>query len=245
MTNKNILIIGGNSDIGRSISVRYAKIGYNIILASRNSDHLEKNKNNIVNKFKVKVTLIEFDILNEKDHTKLILELLDVPDIVICTVGLLGIQKDCEIEISSLRNVIRTNYEGPISILTLIANLLENKGTGTIVGISSIAGLRGRSSNYIYGSAKAGFINFLSGLRNRLSKKGVHVVTVIPGFVNTKMVKVRNLPNFLLSNPDDVANKIYLAVKKKKNIVIPDFKWKIISLILTNIPEFIFKRLNL
>ena len=70
-------------------------------------------------------------------------------------------------------------------------------------------------------------------------------MTVIPGFVNTKMVKDLNLPNFLLSNPDDVANKIYLAVKKKKNIVIPDFKWKIISLILTNIPEFIFKRLNL
>ena len=147
---------------------------------------------------------------------------------------------------TDLRNkVLRTNYEGPINILSDFANIYEDQGNGTIVGISSVAGERGRSSNYIYGSAKAGFTAFLSGLRNRLTKKNVHVLTVIPGTVHTKMTFGLKLPKFFTSSPDQVAEDIYVAVKKKKNIIYTMGIWRLIMFIIKCIPEEIFKKKSL
>ena len=103
------------------------------------------------------------------------------PTVAICAIGLMGVQAECELDMQAAVNLIRSNYEGPASILAVLANSFEQRGSGTLVGISSVAGERGRATNYIYGSAKAGFTAFLSGLRNRLASKGVHVVTVLPG----------------------------------------------------------------
>src|ERR1700709_2942426 len=100
---------------------------------------------------------------------------------------------------------MRTNYEGPALILGMFAERFLKRGAGSIIGISSVAGDRGRGSNYIYGSAKAGFSAFLSGLRNRLASKGVHVITVKPGFVDTKMTEGMNLPSLLTAQPEEVA----------------------------------------
>ena len=113
------------------------------------------------------------------------------------------------------------NYEGPVNIISELANIYEDQGFGTIIGISSVAGDRGKSSNYIYGSAKAGFTTFLSGLRNRLAKKNVHVLTVLPGTVYTKMTIGQNLPKLFTSTPDKVANDIYNGFVKKKTLSIP------------------------
>ena len=126
-------------------------------------------------------------------------------------------------------NVMRSNFEGPASILAVLANHFEQRGSGTLVGISSVAGERGRAKNYIYGSAKAGFTAFLSGLRNRLVRKGVHVITVLPGFVATKMTKEINLPSKLTAQPEEVAIAVLNAVKKKHNIVVFLKKPNIIS----------------
>ena len=113
-----------------------------------------------------------------------------------------------------------------------------------LVGFSSVAGERGRSSNYIYGSAKAGFSQYLSGLRSRLEGKGVHVMTVLPGYVFTKMTKSMKLPNFLTAKPDGLATYLIKAIKKKKNIIYYLPIWKIIILIIRFIPEIIFKKLK-
>ncbi len=140
---------------------------------------------------------------------------------------------------------MRSNYEGPASIFAVFANRFEERGQGTLVGISSVAGDRGRATNYVYGSAKAGFTAFLSGLRNRLAKTGVHVVTVLPGFVATQMTEGMDLPKKLTAEPEEVAEAIARAVSKKRNVIYVRSVWWLVMLIIRNIPEFVFKRLKL
>jgi short-subunit dehydrogenase len=114
-----------------------------------------------------------------------------------------------------------------------------------IVGIASVAGERGRQSNYLYGSAKAGFRAYLSGLRNRMHRESVHVVTVQPGFVYTKMTENLNLPKMLTATPDEVAETVYSAVYKRKNVVYVKWFWRWIMVVIKSIPESVFKKLKL
>jgi short-subunit dehydrogenase len=140
---------------------------------------------------------------------------------------------------------MRSNYEGPASIMAVLANRFEARGSGTLVGISSVAGNRGRASNYIYGSAKAGFTAFLSGLRSRLSRKGVHVVTVLPGFVATKMTDGMNLPAKLTATPEDCATAIERAVTRRRSIVYVKQIWWSVMFIIQLIPERYFKSMRI
>ena len=161
---------------------------------------------------------------------------------------LLGVwvnKKKNEQDIELVSNIIRSNFEGPASIFSIFANLFEQRGSGTLVGISSVAGERGRAKNYIYGSSKAGFTVFLSGLRNRLAMRGVHVVTVLPGFVATKMTNNIRLPKKITAQPAQVGRAIFNAVKKKTNIVYVSPIWRILMMIIRNIPEQIFKKMKL
>ena len=137
------------------------------------------------------------------------------------------------------------NYVGAVSILNIIAAKYVEAGKGVIVGISSVAGERGRQSNFFYGSAKAGFTAYLSGLRNRLFPKNVHVLTVKPGFVATKMTENMVTPKPVTATPDEVANAIYTAVEKKKNVIYVKWMWRWIMLIIRSIPESMFKKLKL
>ena len=127
--------------------------------------------------------------------------------------------------------MIKTNYLGLVSIFGEIANRMEKRGSGTIIGVSSVAGDRGRASNYIYGSAKAGFAAFLSGLRNRLFQKNVRVITVKPGFVRTKMTEGLDLPGMLTASPDELAHAIHRADRKNKLVVYYRPVWRLIMLI--------------
>jgi short-subunit dehydrogenase len=140
---------------------------------------------------------------------------------------------------------MRTNYEGPACIFALLANRFLERGSGTLVGISSVAGERGRATNYVYGSAKAGFTTFLSGLRNRLAKKGVHVVTVLPGFVATRMTEGMYLPASLTARPAEVATAIERAVRRQKDVIYTRPVWRMIMTIIRCIHERIFKRLRI
>ena len=121
----------------------------------------------------------------------------------------------------------------------------EKRGKGIIVGMSSVAGDRGRGSNYIYGSSKSGFTSYLSGLRNRLNKSSVKVITVKPGFIKTKMTSHLELPKILTASPYDISNDIINSIKKGKNIIYSKWFWNWIMLIIKVIPESIFKKLNL
>jgi decaprenylphospho-beta-D-erythro-pentofuranosid-2-ulose 2-reductase len=141
--------------------------------------------------------------------------------------------------------IIHSNYTGAVSILNIVAEDYAKKRQGTIVGISSVAGERGRQSNYLYGSAKAGFTAYLSGLRNYLFQYGVHVMSVQPGFVYTKMTEDLKLPPLLTATPAQVASAIAKAIQKKKNVLYVKWMWRYIMFIIKSIPEPIFKKLKL
>ena len=241
MKNKNILILGALSDIAKSVARKFGENGYNLHLAARKIDDLKLLSNDLTIRYNINVNIYELDILKTETHENFIKNLKEIPSVIICAIGLLGEQKDNEDDLELRTKVLRTNYEGPINIISDFANIFENQGYGTIVGISSVAGDRGKASNYIYGSAKAGFTAFLSGLRNRLAKKNVHVLTVLPGTVYTKMTLGMKLPKLFTSSPEKVANDIYDAVKKKKDIIYTMKIWRLIMFIIRCIPERIFK----
>ncbi len=241
MTQGTVLILGAQSDIAKSIANKFAANGYNLLLASRGSSNFGDEISDLKLQFNVDVNFYEFDVLKLDTHKAFIQNLKEIPSIVICAIGLMGDQNECEKKDDLRTKVLRTNFEGPVNIISEFSNIFENRGSGTIVGISSVAGERGRSSNYIYGSAKAGFTTFLSGLRNRLAKKNVHVLTVIPGTVYTKMTSGLKLPKFFTSSSNDVAKDIYFAIKKKKNVIYTMKVWRFIMLMIKCIPERIFK----
>ena len=216
MKKKSVLILGAQSDIAKSIAHEFGKNKYNLVLAARNIEELKIQSTDLKLRYNINIEIYEFDILKTQNYQNFIKNLKEIPPILICAVGLMGDQKENEKNYNLRTNVLRTNYESPINIISEFANIYENLGCGTIVGISSVAGDRGKSSNYIYGSAKAGFTAFLSGLRNRLAKKNVHVLTVLPGTVYTKMTFGLKLPKLFTTYPNKVANDIFNAVIKKK-----------------------------
>ena len=215
MSEKTVLILGARSDIAMSTAYFFAKAGYNMQLAARKVNSLNQYKSDLEQKYQINVTLHEFDALKIDSHVHFANSLPKLPNIIVCAVGSMGEQKKNERDIEMASNIIRSNFEGPASIFLIFANLFEQRGSGTLVGISSVAGERGRAKNYVYGSSKAGFTVFLSGLRNRLAMRGVHVVTVLPGFVATKMTNNIRLPKKITAQPDQVGRAIFNAVKKK------------------------------
>src|SRR5690348_186570 len=178
-----VLVLGAGSDIAIAIARKFGANKYDIGLAGRNIADLEPIKNDLITRYKVNASAIAFDACNFKSHANFYESLNFKPDIAICVFGYLGNQQLAQKTWQEAEKIINTNYLGAVSILNIIANDYEQKGNGIIVGISSVAGERGRQSNYLYGSAKAGFTAYLSGLRNRLFKSGVQVVSVLPGFV--------------------------------------------------------------
>ena len=241
MTTKTVLILGAKSDIGIAIARKFALEGYDIQLAGRNFEEVESIKKDLQTRFDVNIKAYDFDTINYSRYLDFINKLKNLPDVVICTIGNMPPQKFCEENLDLRTNVFRANFEGPANILSEIANLFEKRSCGTIVGISSVAGERGRASNYMYGSAKAGFTAFLSGLRNRLYKSNVNVITVLPGPVFTKMTKGLPLPKLLTNTKENVADDIFKAVINKKDIVYTSKIWKLLIFIIKLIPEGIFK----
>ena len=242
MTKPPVLILGARSDIGKATAHAFATLGHPIQLAARRADTLDADRSDIALRHNVDVTLHEFDALDLRSHEAFIDQLPELPAIAVCAVGLMGEQLVNERDLDAASRVMRSNYEGPASILAVLANRFEERGHGTLIGISSVAGERGRATNYIYGSAKAGFTAFLSGLRNRLAKKGVHVVTVLPGFVATQMTEGLDLPAKFTAQPEEVGKAIIRAVAKKRNIIYVRPIWWLIMMIIRNIPETNFKK---
>lgn len=240
-----ILIIGAKSDIGKELARIYAKNGYNLFLAARNSNELIELANDIKIRSNVDVKIKEFDIVKYETHKDFYNKLEEKPLGVVIVSGYMVEQSECENDFGKTLNTISVNYIGAVSILNIISNDMEKNEKGFIIGISSVAGDRGRKANYIYGSSKAAFSTYLSGLRNRLYKSKVQVLTVKPGFVNTKMTVNLNLPAKLTAEPEDVANDIYNAQQKGKDILYTKKIWRFIMFIIKHIPECIFKKMSI
>ena len=241
---KSVLVLGGSSDIGRATARAFAKAGYDVGLAGRDIAALEPDATDQHARYNVEVGLYKFDVLDTASFESFVGALPKLPDVVISIVGLLGTQETAQNDFAHATTIMRSNYEGPSLILGLFAEKFLARGNGTIVGVSSVAGDRGRASNYVYGSAKAGFSAFLSGLRARASRSGVHVVTVKPGFVRTKMTEGMKLIGPLTVDAPVVGDAILAAVEKKADVVYVSGKWRLVMLIIKTLPEAVFKKLK-
>lgn len=242
---KHLLILGAKSDIAKALAKEYASHGYHLILAGRQIEELTGFSNALQSEYDISVQLVHFDALQLDTHASFINELTIKPFGVICCVGYLGNQELAVNDSEEALQIINTNYIGCVGILNQCAQMLEKNKNGFIIGVSSVAGERGRKSNYFYGSAKAGFTAYLSGLRARLLSENVHVMTVNPGFVYTKMTEHLELSKPLSIYPELLAKKVYRAQQKGKNVIYVKWIWKYIMLIIRCIPEFIFKKTNL
>lgn len=241
----SVLIVGAHSDIGRALARAYAKAGYDLVLAARAAGRLERDATDLRLRGGGTVRVVELDILDMAAHAALLDSLDPLPATIISVVGYMGEQPVSERDPASAQLVMRSNYEAPALLLGAAAERMAARGSGTLIGISSVAGERGRATNYVYGSAKAGFTAFLSGLRNRLAKTGVRVITVKPGFVATRMTEGMNLPARLTAEPEEVAAAILRAETRGRDVIYVRPVWRLIMLVIRSIPETVFKRLRL
>lgn len=237
------LILGAASDIGLALARAFARDGYAVILAARNASRLEADAADIRLRSGVDVRLAEFDVIGAVGPAEFADSIGPLPEIVVCVVGLMGSQTVSQTDAAAADLVMRTNYNGPVLFLGEFANRMNARGSGTIIGISSVAGDRGRQSNYIYGAAKAGLTAFLSGLRNRLSASGVHVITVKPGYVRTRMTEGMQLPAILTAAPEDVGD--YVVAHLNRDVIYVRPVWRLIMAIVRGLPERLFKKTKL
>ena len=240
-----ILIIGAKSDIAKALARQYAENGYDLYLAARQADSLEPLAQDISVRFGRKVRCAELDMLDFDNHQAFYDSLEEKPLGVISAVGYLGDQEKAQSDFVEARTILDTNYTSVVSMLNIIADDFAARRSGFIVGISSVAGDRGRKANYLYGSAKAALTTYLSGLRNRLHDHKVRVLTVKPGFVNTRMTKGMDLPEKLTAEPEEVAKAIFTAQQGNRNELYCRWIWKYIMLIIKSIPEWKFKGMSI
>ena len=241
-----LLILGANSEVAEAVARKFAQEEKaNIYLASRDLGLLKKQAEDLEIRAQIKALPLFFDAVDYAAHGPFYRSLDPKPDGVLLAFGYLGDQVKAQEDFQEARKIIDTNFLAAVSILEIVAQDFAQRGQGYIVGLSSVAGERGRRSNYIYGAAKGALSIYLSGLRNRLYKHGVRVITVLPGFIRTKMTEHLDLPEKLLAEPGEVAEDIYNAYKKGKEIIYTKRSWRWIMLIIKAIPEKIFKRLNL
>jgi decaprenylphospho-beta-D-erythro-pentofuranosid-2-ulose 2-reductase len=244
---QKILIIGATSEIAQATARLFASRGNHLFLLARNTEKLNLLCTDLTVRGAHQVHSAAFDADNLASHADLIQtakQALGSIDIVLIAHGTLPDQTACEKNIQQTLVEFNTNALSVISLLTHLAVIFEQQGAGTIAVISSVAGDRGRQSNYIYGAAKGCLSIFLQGLRNRLYKKGVHVLTIKPGFVNTVMTKDFK-KGALWAQPDQIAQGIVKAIEQQKNVAYLPWFWRYIMLIICHIPESLFKRLSL
>ena len=240
-----VLLLGATSDMGFAIAKKFAAEKFDVQLAARRTDILAPQKTDIEIRYGVNCSLHAFDALNFHSHKIFFDSLEKKPEVVIYVIGYMNDNEKTVADWEETLRTINTNYTGAVSILNIVASYFAMKGSGTIIGVSSVAGERGRQSNYMYGSAKSAFTAYLSGLRNKMYHHGVHVMTVLPGFVYTKMTEHLKLPAILTAKPEEVADAVYSGFKKKKDILYVKWFWKYIMMAITSVPETIFKKKKL
>ncbi len=238
-----VLILGARSDIGRAIAHAYASKGCDVVLAARNSNALERDCADLAVRYLVKAEHVEFDVLAPTPDA-FFARLPVVARTVVMVVGLMGDHERSLADDVEVVRVMESNYSGPARYLLAAVRAMGQQG-GAVVGVSSVAGDRGRGSNFIYGSAKAGFTAFLSGLRNRLAGQNIHVLTVKPGFVATRMTAELRLPPALTATPEAVAAAVVSAHEKGLDVIYVKPVWALIMLIIRAVPESVFKKLKL
>ncbi|WP_340700815.1 SDR family NAD(P)-dependent oxidoreductase, partial [Chryseobacterium arthrosphaerae] len=239
-TNKTVLILGANSDVAKQCIKQYVSKGYYVIAASRNTQSLEDFITaNQLNPSQVSV--LYFDAADFDSHQAFYSALPVKPHIVVYAAGFLVDNQQALTDFKGARQMMEVNYMGGVSILSIIAMDNSNKNLERIIGLSSLSGVRGRKSNFVYGSTKAAFTQFLAGLRQELASRKIIVNALIIGYIRTKINAGLELNESLIMEPDYVAKFIVNA--GNSFIIVPDFKWKIIYHILRLLPESLAAKL--
>ena len=244
---RKFFIFGATSAMAEAAARRFAAEGDGFFLVARDGGKLQAVAADLRVRGAAQVATAIADAGEFDRHLPLVEEAyrqLGGLDTVLIAHGTLADQKACEQSFETTRMQFEINALGVISLLTHLANRFEQQGFGTISVVSSVAGDRGRQSNYVYGAAKAAVSIFLQGLRNRLHRAGVHVLTIKPGFVDTPMTAGFR-KGFLWVKPQSVADGIYAAIRKKKNVVYLPWFWSPILWLIRIVPEAVFKRLRL
>ena len=234
---QGILILGATSTIAKAMAHELAKKGHPLYLGGREEDELERIASDLQIRYQVNVKAGHFDAVYYEQHPEFLQRVhreIDGIEGVITAFGYLGDHELAEEDFSETFQILDSNFIGATSILNECANYFAKRGSGYIVSFSSVAGDRGRQSNYIYGAAKGALSIFLQGLRNRLYPHGVHVLTVKPGFVDTP-----------LASPETVAKRTLKALDHGRNEVYIPWFWGPITKMIRMIPETFFKRLKL
>ncbi|WP_454063190.1 SDR family oxidoreductase [Candidatus Nitrospira salsa] len=242
-----ILIIGATSAIAQETAKLLAQDRTDIFLVGRSQEKLLALEQDLLVRGARQVHNMAIDLCLLDHHQHLIdtaIDRLNGLDTVLIAHGTLSDQQDCEQSVSKTLQELTTNCLSTISLLTILANYFQQQQYGCLTVISSVAGDRGRQSNYVYGTAKGAVNIFLEGLRNRLTHANVNVVTVKPGFVDTPMTeKVKK--NLLFADPKIVGRRIYVALQGGKDIVYVPLYWALIMKMIRAIPERIFKTLKI
>ncbi|MBO6186109.1 MAG: SDR family NAD(P)-dependent oxidoreductase [Chryseobacterium sp.] len=237
--NKIVLILGANSDVAKQCIKQYVEKGFSIITASRNINSLENfvQQNNLNST----VTVLSFDAADFNSHQKFYDKLPTKPHLVVYAAGFLVDNEKALNDFKGTQQMMTVNYMGAVSILNIIATDENNSNLERIIGLSSLSGVRGRKSNFVYGSTKAAFTTYLAGLRQELAQRNIKVNVLVSGYINTKINAGLELNKNLLMEPDYVAKHIVNA--GNSFTIVPNFKWKLIYFILKVLPESLVARL--
>jgi short-subunit dehydrogenase len=245
---KKILIVGATSSIASACARLWAAEQSEFFLVARDGQKLQQTCADLQARGARAVTPYEMDVSDTAEHAVMFercMAALQMVDICLIAYGSLPNQRECEQSVEVALREFANNGSSVIALLTLLANRMAAQHRGTLAVISSVAGDRGRPSNYLYGAAKAAVTAFCEGLRARLFKSGVHVITIKPGFVDTPMTLGLALPALLVAQPDTVAQRIVAGIERKAAVLyVPGF-WAWIMGLIRAIPQPIFKRLNL
>jgi short-subunit dehydrogenase len=248
MSKPAVVILGSTSSIARALALEFAREGHALILGALDQEESERIAADIGVRYEVPCAALPFDAANFESHPSFFETCAEKAEenlagVVLCF-GYMVEQELAQGDFAEAHRIMDINYTGTASILSHFANHFEARKEGFIAALSSVAGDRGRQSNYIYGSAKAGVSAFLQGLRNRLHKAGVPVTTIKPGFVDTQMTY--GLPGlFLVASPEAAAKAIHRAIRKRRDTAYIPWFWRYIMLIIRTIPEWQFKKMGM
>jgi short-subunit dehydrogenase len=247
---ENVVVVGATSGIARALNVELASRGCGLVLAGRDTEELQRCAEDLRIRFQVPVAIERFEAENFDDYhafwTRCAAHFPEgIGGVVVCH-GYLPEQHEAEQSFLQLRKSFDINFLSVAALLEIAAAYFVQRKSGYIAAISSVAGDRGRQSNYLYGAPKAGLSAYLQGLRNRLHPAGIPVLTIKPGFVATRMTEGRVNPNSpLVAKPEHVARQIDRAIRRRCNVLYTPYLWRIIMAVVRFIPEPIFKRLKM
>jgi decaprenylphospho-beta-D-erythro-pentofuranosid-2-ulose 2-reductase len=245
---ETVVVLGGTTGLGRALAVEAARRGHPVVIGARHLPEAEAAASDLRVRFGVPAWPLVVDALARGTHTSAAAEAeahaAGGPLGVVMCIGYLGEHARAQQDSAELARVLESNFDGPVSLLERFAERMEARGAGWICIVSSVAGDRGRQSNYLYGAAKAGLSTYADGLRNRLFRAGVHVMLVKPGFVDTAMTFGR--PGVRgAAPPDAVAAGIFRALRRRRDTVYLPGIWRVVMTVIRAIPEAVFKRMRL